>query len=144
MINQDRNQLRKTFFDCWQSHQQGQPLDAMQQIIANIIEQHPEYHALLENVESINRDYTPEQGETNPFLHMSMHIALHEQISTDRPNGISALYQTLCMQKGSAHESEHNMMECLGEALWQAQRNNTMPDEQAYLTCLKKLLQLKN
>ena len=144
MISQDRNQLRKTFIDCWQSHQQGQPLDAMQQVIANIIKQHPEYHSLLEDIESIHRDYTPEQGETNPFLHMSMHIALHEQISTDRPNGISALYQTLCMQQGSAHEAEHAMMECLGEALWQAQRNNTMPDEPAYLTCLKKLLQLKN
>ena len=139
MISNDRNQLRKTFFDCWQSHQQGTPLDAMQQIIASIIELHPEYHHILENLDALDRDYTPEQGETNPFLHMSMHIALHEQISTNRPSGISTLYQTLCTQQGSAHEAEHAMMECLGEALWQAQRNNTMPDEQAYLDCLQKL-----
>ena len=143
MISNDRNQLRKTFFDCWQSHQQGQPLDALQQAIATIIEQHPEYHALFDDPDALQRDYTPEQGETNPFLHMSMHIALHEQISTDRPASIRALYQTLCIQHGSAHEAEHAMMECLGEALWQAQRNNTMPDEQAYLICLNKL-KLKN
>ena len=143
MISNDRNQLRKTFFDCWQSQQKGLPLDAMQQVICNIIEKHPEYHALLDNLDALERDYTPEQGETNPFLHMSMHIALHEQISTDRPASIRVLYQALCIQHGSAHEAEHAMMECLGEALWQAQRNNTMPDEQANLACLGKL-KLKN
>ena len=139
MFNQDRNQMRKVFFDCWKAHREKTPMDAMQTIIAHIIELHPEYHALLENEAALYKDYTPEQGETNPFLHMSMHIALHEQISTDRPAGIAGLYQGLLMKKGDAHEIEHTMMECLGEALWLAQRNNSMPDEQSYLECLKKL-----
>lgn len=139
MFSQDRNQMRKVFFDCWKAHQEKASLDAMQQIIVHIIELHPEYHALLENEAALNKDYTPEHGETNPFLHMSMHIALHEQLSTDRPTGMKAIYQTIVMKQGSAHAAEHLMMECLGEALWLAQRNNTMPDEAAYFECLKKL-----
>jgi hypothetical protein len=139
MFNQNRDQMRKVFFDCWQAHREKMPLDAMQKIIAHTIELHPEYHRLLENEASLDRDYLPDQGETNPFLHMSMHIALHEQISTDRPAGIRALYQAIIMKRGSAHDVEHAMMECLGEALWRAQRNNVMPDEVAYFECLKKL-----
>ena len=139
MFNQDRNQMRKVFFDCWKAHKEKAPMDAMQTIIAHIIELHPEYHTLLENEATLDRDYTPEHGETNPFLHMSMHIALHEQLSTDRPTGIKAVYQSIIMKQGSAHEAEHTMMDCLGEALWLAQRNNTMPDEQAYFECLRKL-----
>lgn len=139
MFNQDRNQMRQVFFDCWKAHKEKAPLDAMQKIIAHIIELHPEYHAILENEAELKKEYTPEQGETNPFLHMSMHIALHEQISTDRPVGMKAVYQSIIMKQGSAHDAEHTMMECLGEALWIAQRNNTVPDEAAYFECLKKL-----
>ena len=142
MFGNDRTQLRKLFFDCWRLHQQGAPMDAMQQTIAQIIGMHPEYHALLDNPDNLDKDYLPEQGETNPFLHMSMHIALHEQISTDRPAGISKAYQRLCEQTGSAHEAEHAMMECLGEALWKAQRNHQMPDEAAYLDCVIKMLRI--
>ena len=115
-------------------------MDALQQTIANIVGLHPEYHELLNKPDEIERDYTPEMGQTNPFLHMSMHMALHEQISTDRPAGITDAYQQLCEKCGSAHDAEHAMMECLGEALWTAQRNNQMPDETAYLNCVIKLL----
>lgn len=142
MLSNDRNQLRKTFFDIWKQKTAGAPLDAMQTIIANIIELHPEYHQLLANEDALNKDYLPDQGETNPFLHMSMHIALHEQISTNRPVGIKTAYQKLSLKHGSAHDAEHAMMECLGEALWRAQRDKTMPDEQAYLKCLQKLSEL--
>ncbi len=139
MFGTDRNSLRKMFFDCWRKQQNGEAMDAMQQRIANIVTQHPEYHALLQNPDNLDRDYLPEHGETNPFLHMSMHIALHEQISTDRPVGIRQHYQRLCEQTGSAHEAEHAMMECLGEALWRAQRDNQMPDEYDYLYCIQRL-----
>ena len=142
MFGNDRNQLRKIFFDTWKLKNAGTPLDAMQTIIANIIELHPEYHRLLENENTLDKDYLPDQGETNPFLHMSMHIALHEQISTDRPTGIKTAYQALSHKHGSAHDAEHDMMECLGEALWRAQRDNTVPDEQSYLKCLQKLSEL--
>ena len=139
MFSNDRSELRKVFFDCWQLKLAGKPLDALQQMVVSTIEQHPEYHALFEKESNINRDYDINSGETNPFMHLSMHIALAEQISTDRPNGIRACHQQLSMAFGSAHDAEHKMMECLSEALWQAQRNNTIPDEAAYLDCLKAL-----
>lgn len=139
MFGNDRNQLRRVFFDAWRAHKDGAPLDALQQVVVNIIGLHPEYHAMLRDVDALQKDFIPESGETNPFLHMSMHIALHEQISTDRPAGITSCYKQLCDKTGSAHEAEHAMMECLGEAIWSAQRNNAAPDEHAYLECLRKL-----
>ena len=141
MFSNDRTELRKVFYDCWKLKQSGQPLDALQQMIAGVIEQHPEYHGLLERESAMERDYHPAEGETNPFLHMSMHIALVEQISTNRPEGIRDCHASLARTLGSAHEAEHRMMECLSEAIWQAQRNNTMPDEAAYLACLKNLVE---
>ncbi len=141
MFSNDRTELRKVFYDCWQQKQDGQTLDALQQMIVSVIEQHPEYHSLLEKNANIDRDYHPAQGETNPFLHMSMHIALIEQISTDRPPGIRDSHQQLTKSLGSPHQAEHRMMDCLSEAIWQAQRNNAMPDEAAYMTCLRKLVE---
>jgi len=117
-------------------------MDPMQEVVANIIELHPEYHHLLESEDSLDQDFSAETGESNPFLHMSMHIALHEQISTNRPAGIYDCYQKLCLTQGDAHGAEHAMMECLGEALWLAQRNQTSPNEAAYLDCLKKIAQI--
>lgn len=140
----DRNQLRKVFYDCWQARHNKATLDAMQQVIVRIIEQHPEYHQLLETPDAIEHDFPAEQGKTNPFLHMSMHIALAEQLSTDRPEGIRECYQGLLTKHGSAHAAEHEMMECLGEALWQAQRNQQPPDDSAYLSCLMKRAGLKS
>lgn len=139
MFTNDRNQMRKVFFDSWKAHRESSPMDAMQKIITNIIELHPEYHALLEKKDNLEKDYLPEQGETNPFLHMSMHITLHEQINTNRPTDIKDIYQQLTQKHNSAHEAEHAMMECLGESLWQAQRDQNMPDEKAYMECLQKL-----
>jgi len=139
MFGNDRNQLRKVFFDSWKSRKEGKSLDAMHEIVANIIELHPEYHFLLENDDDLDKDYLPDHGETNPFLHMSMHIALHEQISTNRPPGIQDCYTQVIKKTGTEHDAEHAMMECLGESLWLAQRNNTTPDEAAYLRCLKSL-----
>lgn len=115
-------------------------MDPMQEVVANIVEKHPEYQQLLEDDGIVNKDFSADTGETNPFLHMSMHIALHEQISTDRPPGINNCYQKLCLRHGGPHDAEHAMMECLGEALWLAQRHQITPDETAYLECLKKLI----
>jgi len=139
MFSNDRTEMRKVFHDCWKSKQDGQVLDALQQMIVSVIEQHPEYHRLLEKVDNLDKDYNPAQGETNPFLHMSMHIALIEQITTNRPAGIRACHQQLTHSLGSVHDAEHRMMECLAEAIWLAQKNNEMPNETAYMDCLKKL-----
>jgi hypothetical protein len=116
-------------------------LEALEQIVLDVILQHPEYHEILEKDEKeiSAMEFTPEMGMTNPFLHMGMHITIQEQIGSNRPLGITALYQQLLPKYPSAHDLEHNMMECLGEVLWLAQRNNTLPDEAQYLEQVKKL-----
>jgi len=141
MFGQDRSELRKLFFTAWRKAREQAPMEPLEQVIATIIGQHPEYHGLLEDEDgALDRDYSPEQGETNPFLHMAMHIAIHEQLSTRRPAGIVSIYQSLIKKYSEPHEVEHRMMECLGEMLWQAQRENTLPSEEAYLACLKRLV----
>ena len=135
IFGNDRNQLRKAYADAWQKLQQGQPMQPLEQQIAEVVREHPEYHKLLADTDT---DFLPEMGETNPFLHMGMHLALREQVATHRPAGIVACYQALITIHSSPHEAEHEMMECLGEALWLAQSHGTMPDEKAYLACLRK------
>lgn len=139
MFGNNRNELRQVYLSCWRLKKNKLPMDPMQEVVASIIELHPEYHHLLEDEENVDRDFSVELGESNPYLHLSMHIALHEQISTNRPHGINDCFQKLCILHGGPHEAEHAMMDCLGEALWQAQRSQTMPDETAYLECLKKI-----
>jgi hypothetical protein len=116
-------------------------MDALEQQVATVIKEHPEYQKLLAQTEKIlQRDYLPENGETNPFLHMGLHLGIREQVATNRPTGISALYQQIVLKYG-AYEAEHRMMDCLAESIWLAQRYNTAPDETAYLTRLTQLLE---
>ena len=143
MFGNDRRKLRQVFTDAWNKHRGGAPLGAMEQAVVGVITQHPEYQPLLDDPDSLDRDWSVDQGETNPFLHMSMHLGLLEQIQTDRPAGIRSIYQQLAASLGEPHTVDHRMMECLGAALWQAQRNGTAPDENSYLECLKKLLVAK-
>ena len=136
---QSRDEVRQVYLKVWQKMQGQSLLEPMEAIIADIIQLHPEYHPLLKVGESATqKDFSPENGQTNPFLHMGMHITLREQSASDRPAGIQDIYQKLVQQKG-IHDAEHAMIECLGEVLWTAQRMNAMPDEDAYLTCLRKL-----
>jgi hypothetical protein len=138
MYSSNRNDVRQAFFDAWKKQQAGLPMTALETIIADVIRLHPEYHRLLEDGDKqVDKDWLPEGGETNPFLHMGMHIAIREQLSIDRPAGIKAAYAALLARTGEPHTAEHGMLECLGEALWKAQRENRLPDEQAYLACIK-------
>lgn len=140
LFGQDRDQLRGYYCKAWQARRAGMTLDPLQIQIVNVIEQHPEYQPLLEHPQqALGRDYLPELGETNPFLHMGMHLGLREQVETDRPAGIKALYQRLLIQYRDAHDLEHKMMECLAEMIWQTQKTGTPPDEACYLKCLKLL-----
>jgi len=140
LFGQDRERLRGFYCEVWRAHCQGKMLEPLQEQIARVIEQHPEYHALLENPEqALGKEYLPELGETNPFLHMGMHLGLREQIDTDRPAGIKTLYRQLLEQHGDAHELEHKMMECLAEMIWQAQKTGSAPEEARYVNCLKAL-----
>lgn len=140
MYSSNRSDTRQPFFDAWQKMQAGLPMTALETIIADVIRLHPEYHPLLsDGGRSLDKDWLPEGGETNPFLHMGMHIAVREQLSIDRPAGIKAAHAALLAHTRDAHAAEHAMLECLGETLWRAQRDNRLPDEQAYLACIRTL-----
>jgi len=139
MFGQNREQLRRFFQTTWQKRLDGEPLQPLEQLVAQVIEQHPEYHPHLSDEDQLQRDFTPEQGETNPWLHMGMHISLGEQLGADRPPGIRASYQQIVARFGDAHTAEHAMMDCLGVVLWEAQRAGRTPDDNAYLECLRKL-----
>lgn len=140
MFGSDRNTLRKFYKDSWQKVQQGLPVDKLEQQIVTVIAEHPEYHAAILSDNAGQKDWAVESGDTNPFLHLGMHLALREQIATDRPAGIGRCYHELCIKTQEPLEAEHRMMDCLGEAIWKAQRNQTMPDETQYLACLQALL----
>jgi hypothetical protein len=140
-FSNDRNQLRRFYVESWRKAQQGLPLEPLERMITEVVAQHPEYHALLENEDrAVGREFLPEQGEGNPFMHMGMHIAIREQIASNRPQGITALHRRFAKALGSELEAEHLMMEALAEALWHAQREGQAPDERAYLVQLKDML----
>jgi hypothetical protein len=141
MFSNDRNQMRRTFADAWRKRNAGQPLEPLEALITDVIALHPEYHALLGDIDSQSeREWFPEDGQTNPFLHMGMHIAIREQVLADRPAGIARVYKQVCDHLRDVHAAEHAMMDCLAEALWQAQRSGSMPDEVAYLVCVEEII----
>ena len=140
IFTQDRGRLRALYRDVLAKMEAGSPLEPLEAQIADVLSEHPEYHAAVRDPEGHDRDFPPETGEVNPWLHMGLHLAIREQVSTDRPPGIRELWQRLSARLGSAHEAEHAMQEQLVEALWTAQRAGTAPDEAAYLESLRQLL----
>jgi len=138
--DQDRSGLRRHYLEAWRKRCAGAPLEPLEFQLVTVIEQHPEYHALLEDdALALARDYQPESGQANPFLHLGLHLAIREQVATDRPPGIAAVHRELARRLGDAHEAEHQMLDKLGEALWYAQRTGRPPDEAAYLESLRRL-----
>jgi len=140
IFSTDRAQLRRFFCEVWHQRDSDTPLEPLPRLILAVIQAHPEYQALLNDTE-LDRDYLPEHGATNPFLHMGMHIAIQEQLASQRPAGIVTIYRQLSQRLGDSHSAEHQMMECLGETLWEAQRNGQAPDEAAYLRRLRRLVE---
>jgi hypothetical protein len=139
--DQDRSGLRRLYVEAWRKHRAGRPLEPLEHQIVTVIEQHPEYHALLEDeAEALGRDFTPEAGQSNPFLHMGLHLAIREQAATDRPAGIAAIRTHLAERLADPHEAEHRMLERLAEALWLSQRSGQPPDEDAYVESLRQML----
>lgn len=134
-----REQLRRAYAEAWAKRRAGRPLTPLEAQIAEVVGEHPEYHALLESLQAGSREFDIGQGEANPFLHLGMHLALREQVATDRPAGIAVIHRRLCLQLGQRATAEHAMMDCLGSALWEAQRHARPPDEAAYLDCLRRL-----
>jgi hypothetical protein len=134
-----REDARNFLFESWRKRRGGELLTPLEDLAAQLIAKHPEYLTVLEDPQQYqDREFAPEQGATNPFLHLMMHLTIEEQISIDQPAGIRAHFMRLTQKLESEHDAQHRMMECLSEMIWQAQRNRTQPDAAVYLECLKK------
>lgn len=136
MFDPSRDEVREMFFRAWRSYRDGMPLTGMDALALDVILQHPEYHEVLGDPERYrDKDYV---DEANPFLHMSLHVALEEQLSIDQPPGIRSRWEALARRAGDRHGAMHEAIECLAETVWRAQRDGLPPDAGAYLSCLER------
>jgi hypothetical protein len=141
MFTPSQSDVRRFFCETWRKHHAREILTPIEAIALDWITQHPEYENDLRDVEAaLGADYGVERGQSNPFLHLAMHLSISEQISIDQPAGIRALQQSLAQKLDSEHEAQHQIMECLGQMLWSAQRSNLPPDGMQYLECIKARL----
>jgi hypothetical protein len=139
LFNPSRDQVRQFFFDTWARFGAKQQLTDLEAIALQVMQMHPEYHHVLNAPERyLDQAYFPEMGETNPFLHMSLHLSILEQIAIDQPPGIKAGYQALQMKLSDHHLAQHELMDCLAETIWQAQRSQRPPDSEAYISLIRQ------
>lgn len=139
MFQPSQSDVRRFFCGAYARWRAGLPLEPMQALAARWIEQHPEYHAeLADEAAALEAVYTVEEGRTNPFLHLSMHLSISEQIAIDQPAGIRQAVHLLAARRGSLHAAHHEVMECLGEMLWTSQRSGMPPDGLAYLEAVRR------
>ena len=138
IFGQDRHELRKMYADAWRKRCDSLPMSPLEAQIADVIALHPEYHGAV-TAADLEKEYTPAGGETNPFLHMGLHLSVREQVATDRPRGIAAIFRQLADKVGDSHTAEHRMIDCLAETLWKSQRDSSPPDELYYLERLRQL-----
>ena len=139
MFTPSRDEARRFLVDAWSKHRAKQPLSGLEHVAAGLIALHPEYLPVVENPERfVDRDWKPEAGAANPFLHLSLHLAVAEQIAIDQPPGIRAQFERLRAARGDEHAALHAVLECLGEVMWSAQRHGTPPDAALYIACLER------
>jgi hypothetical protein len=138
MFNPSRDQVRQFFCEAWRKHRERLPLVGAEVAAADLAARHPEYQPLLDDAEgALAQEWTPEGGQMNPFLHLSLHLAIHEQLSIDQPPGIRAVFDAL-RTKLEPHAAEHVLLECLGETIWRAQREGQPMDAMAYLEQIRR------
>ncbi len=139
MFEPDRQQVRQFMIDTWQKHLRHAPLDGVQSTLVSVLEAHPEYHHwLVDNEDHLDKDFSPENGLVNPFLHLSLHLAITEQLNIDQPPGIRAKFDQLMIRRQDRHAAQHAMMDCLAEMIWQAQRDATGYQLETYFACLDR------
>jgi hypothetical protein len=139
MFTPSQHDVRRFFCEAWRKQREQLPLTPMEVTAADWITQHPEYADDLGDLEAaLAAVYDVESGRTNPFLHLSMHLSITEQVGIDQPNGIRQAFELLRRRLGSAHEAQHQVMECLGEMVWASQRSGQPPDGQRYLECVRR------
>ena len=124
------------YVDAWRKSEAGEIVSPLEAQIAQVVSDHPEYQAML-TPDALEESFTPEGGKTNPFLHMGLHLAIRDQVATNRPPGIAAVFKDLAAKTGDPHVAEHKMLDCLAQTLWEAQGQNAPPDEQQYLERLR-------
>lgn len=141
MFNLSQPEVRNFFFSVYQRANNSEELTDLEKITHSVILEHPEYHDILSNKEKyLDYEWYVDDGQTNPFLHLSMHLTILEQLSIDQPVGIKDLFNQLCNKFARRHEAEHHLIDCIAEMLWQSQRNGTAPDAAIYLSCINKKL----
>jgi hypothetical protein len=139
MYAPSQRDVRIFFCSTWRKQREGLPLTPMEALAADWISQHPEYHGALADVDAaVAADYKVDTGQTNPFLHLSMHLTITEQLSIDQPTGVAQAVRLLATRRGSLHEAHHEVMECLGEMIWASQRSGLPPNGHAYLDCVQQ------
>lgn len=138
LFNPSRDEVRIFFFEAWAKFSIQSALSPLEKIAIEVILMHPEYHSVLNQPEKYKvQAYYPEMGETNPFLHLSLHLSILEQIQINQPVGIAGHYQTLLQKHQDAMLAQHDLMDCLAETIWLAQRNNNQLDAMTYLDCMQ-------
>lgn len=139
MFTPSQHDVRRFFCEVQRKHKAAEVLAPIEAMAADWIGQHPEYHADLADADAaVAARYSVEDGRTNPFLHLSMHLSITEQVGVDQPRGIKQAFELLAARRGSAHEAQHEMMECLGEMIWASQRSGLPPDGEAYIDCVRR------
>ena len=139
MFTPSQHDVRRFFCDAARKLRDGGPLTPLEDVAARWIDQHPEYRADLADAETaVAAVYAVEAGRTNPFLHLSMHLSISEQVSIDQPRGIRQAFELLAARLGSAHDAQHEVMDCLGEMMWASQRSGLPPDGDAYIDCVRR------
>jgi hypothetical protein len=139
MFNPSQADVRRFFCAVLAKSRAGQPLDALETLASQWLDEHAEYDTDLADVDvALARAYDGQDGRTNPFLHLSMHLSISEQCSIDQPRGIRQAVELLAARRDSLHEAHHEAMECLGKMLWESQRSGRPPDGQAYIDCVQR------
>jgi len=139
MFQPSQHDVRRFFCETWRKQRQGLPLTPMEAMAADWVTEHPECHADLADVDvAVAASYSVEDGRTNPFLHLAMHLSIAEQCSIDQPTGIRQAVALLAARRNALHEAHHEVMECLGEMIWASQRSGLPPDGQAYIDAVRR------
>lgn len=139
MFAPSQNDVRRFFCDALRKSREGGVMTPLETVAADWIAEHPEFHEDLSDVDAaLSAVFEVEGGRTNPFLHLSMHLSISEQISIDQPRGIKQAFELLAAKRGSAHEAHHEVMECLGQMMWESQRSGLPPDGEKYIDCVRR------
>lgn len=139
LIQPSQADVRRFFCSVYAKALTSQPLEAIETIASLWLDEHPEYHAELADVDAaLSAMLHAEEGKSNPFLHLSMHLSISEQCSIDQPRGIRQAVELLTHRRNSLHLAHHEAMDCLGQMIWESQRAGRPPDGDAYIACLQR------